>query len=203
MAIETSQEYKIRPARSSDAADIARLVAISSDGIAMIEWQQQAHKEQRDALDVAESIYQIPQGNYSYTSATMIESNSEIAGMLLAFAIPPAAPRNPENRPSSDDENVFAPYIYLEEPNSWNICGVAIYAQFRGQGLGTRLMALANEQAKEKGFSRLSLVVFEQNAASVRLYGRLGYEVVDRAPIVPHPMIHYVGDTLLMTRPVI
>ncbi len=203
MTIEVSQEYKIRPARSSDAADIARLVAISSDGIAMIEWQQQAHKEQRDALDVAESIYQTPQGNYSYTRATMMESNREIAGMLLAFAMPPAASRNPENRPGADDENVFAPYIYLEEPNSWYICGVAIYAQFRGQGLGTRLMALANEQAKEKGFSRLSLVVFEQNAASVRLYQRLGYEVVDRAPIVPHPMIHYVGDALLMTRPVI
>jgi ribosomal protein S18 acetylase RimI-like enzyme len=61
-------------------------------------------------------------------------------------------------------------------------------------------MALANEQAKEMGFSKLSLVAFEQNTGSVRLYERLGYRVVDSAPVVPHPMIHYSGDALLMTR---
>ncbi len=61
-------------------------------------------------------------------------------------------------------------------------------------------MALANEQAKENGFDKLSLVAFEQNQGSVRLYERLGYSVVDRAPVVPHPIIHYSGDALLMTR---
>ena len=203
MVIEISQEYKMRPARSNDARDIAKLIAISSDGIAMIEWQEQAQKEQADVLDVAERLYQIPQEDYSYSNATMTESNGEIAGMLLAFGMPPAAPRNSANRPGSDDENVFAPYIYLEEPNSWYVCGVAFYPQHRGRGLGTQLMELANEQAKEKGFSRLSLVALEQNTGAVRLYERLGYGVVDRAPIVPHPLIPYVGDALLMTRPVI
>ena len=192
----------MRQAGSDDARDIAKLIAISSDGIAMIEWQEQALTEQSDALDVAERLYQIPQQDYSYSNTTMTESPGEIAGMLLTFAMPSAPPRNPENRPGADNENVFAPYIYLEEPNSWYICGVAFYPQHRGKGLGTRLMELANEQAKEKGFSKLSLVALEQNTGAVRLYERLGYEVVDSAPIVPHPMIHYIGDALLMTRPV-
>lgn len=168
----------------------------------MIEWQEQARKEQRDALDIAELLYQNPEGGYSYSNATIAELNEEIAGMILAYPVPPAAPRNPANRPGADDENVFAAYIFLEEPNSFYICGVALHPQHRGRGLGTQLMNLANAQAKEKGFSKLSLIALEQNSAAVRLYERLGYTVIDRAPTVPHPLVPFVGDALLMTRSV-
>jgi len=195
-----SELYLFRPAQNSDARQIAELIAISSDGVAVIDWEQQAREENCTALDIGERIYQIPQQGYSYTSATIVEKNGQTAGMLLTFAMPDTSPRNSENRPNAHDSNVFAPYIYLEEPNSWYICGVAFYPQHRGQGLGTELMALANEQAKEMGFSKLSLVAFEQNTGSVRLYERLGYRVVDSAPVVPHPMIHYSGNALLMTR---
>ena len=167
-----------------------------------IEWHEEAVKEHCDPLSIGERTYQNPQGDYSYNNTTILEKNGEVAGMLLAFGMPEAAPRNPENRPFADDKNVFAPYIYLEEPNSWYICGVAIYPQHRGHGLGTRLMELANEQAKKYGFSILSLVVFEQNQGALNLYERLGYTVVDEAPVVPHPLIHYEGNALLMIRAV-
>jgi len=195
-----ASEYIIRPASIDDAREIAKLIAISSDGVATIEWHEQAVKEACDPLDIGERTYLNPQGDYSYSNATMVENNNQVAGMLLTFGMPDAISRNPENRPTANDENVFAPYIYLEEPNSWYICGVAFYPQHRGHGLGTRLTDLANEQAKENGFSSLSLVAFEQNKGAVRLYERLGYREVDRAPVVPHPLIHLDGDALLMTR---
>ena len=72
--------------------------------------------------------------------------------------------------------------------------------EFRGRGIGSRLMALAETQARERGYDRVSLVAFEENSGSVRLYERLGYAVVDRAPVVPHPLIHVRGDALLMVK---
>jgi len=197
-----AQEYLIRPARVTDARQIADLIAISSKGIATIEWQQQADEENCSPLDIGERIYQIPQQGYSYKSATIVEKNESIAGMLLTFPMPASSPRNPDNRPGADDDNIFAPYNYLEEPNSWFICGVAFYPEHRGQGLGTKLMNLAHRQAKANGSRQLSLIAFEENTGSVRLYQRLGYEVADRAPVVPHPIIKYGGDALLMTRTV-
>jgi len=197
-----SPEYTIRAATRDDAREIAKLIAISSDGVAEIEWYEQADIEHCDPLDIGERTYQDPQGDFSFSNATILEINGEVAGMLLAFGMPAAEPRNPENRPAAEDENVFAPYIYLEEPNSWYICGVALYPQHRGHGLGTRLMALANDQAKEGGFTTLSLVAFEQNGGAVSLYDKLGYTVVDQSPIVPHPLIHYEGNALLMIRSV-
>ena len=197
-----SHDYTIRAATQDDAREIAKLIAISSDGVAEIEWHEEANKEHCDPLDIGERTYQNPQGDYSFNNTAMFEINGEVAGMLLAFGMPEAEPRNPENRPAADDEDVFAPYIYLEEPNSWYICGVAFYPQHRGHGLGTKLMDLANEQAKEYGFSILSLVVFEQNKGALNLYDRLRYTIVDQAPVVPHPLIHYEGNALLMIRSV-
>ena len=102
-------EYKIRPASIDDAREIAKLIAISSDGVATIEWHEQAVKEACDPLDIGERTYQNPQGDYSYSNATMVENNNQVAGMLLTFGMPDAKPRNPQNRPSANDENVFAP----------------------------------------------------------------------------------------------
>ena len=197
-----SHEYTIRAATQDDAREIAKLIAISSDGVAEIEWHEEANKEHCDPLDIGERTYRNHQGDYSFNNTAMLEINGEVAGMLLAFGMPEAEPRNPENRPAADDENVFAPYIYLEEPNSWYICGVALHPQHRGHGLGTRLMALANDQAKEGRFKTLSLVVFEQNKGAASLYNKLGYTVLDQSPIVPHPLIPYEGNALLMTRSV-
>ena len=121
--------------------------------------------------------------------------------MLLAFGMPKGKARDPRLRPTSDDANVFAPYMYLEEPDSWYVCGVALYPEHRGQGLGTQLMLLADDQARQNGFEKVSLVAFAQNEGSIRLYQKLGYEIVDRAPIIPHPLIHYDGEALLMVLP--
>ena len=61
-------------------------------------------------------------------------------------------------------------------------------------------MALAEQQAKQRGFEKLSLIVFEQNEGAKRLYDRLGYHEVARESVVPHELIHYSGDALLMVK---
>lgn len=191
-------DYVIRSATAKDAADIARLIDISSDGVATIEWHQQAQRENCDPLDIGTRIYQNPEGNYSWKNCTVVERSNKIAGMLLTFAMPDNQTRDINKRPHINDTDVFAPYLYLEEPNSWYICGIAFYPEHRGQGLGSRLMQLANEQAKDNGFTTLSLVAFEQNKGSVHLYERLGFRITDHAPVIPHPLIRHTGEAVLM-----
>ena len=191
-------EYSFRPATAGDAREIASLIAISSDGVAVIEWAEAAAAEGVEPLDIGERTYRNPTGAYSWRNCTIVEKDGKIAGMLLAFGMPAADARDPQKRPKIDDTNVFAPYMYLEEPDSWYICGVALYPEHRGKGLGTRLMNVASAQARQNGFKTLSLVAFAQNEGSVRLYKRLGFKIVDYAPVIPHPLIHYNGKALLM-----
>jgi len=54
---------------------------------------------------------------------------------------------------------------------------LAINANFRNQGIGTKLMEAAFVALLEKGFSQVSLSVDQDNKA-VNLYRRLDFEVV-------------------------
>ena len=61
-------------------------------------------------------------------------------------------------------------------------------------------MAATTSDAQQLGFAELSLLSFEQNEGATALYLRLGFEIVARSPVVPHPLIHHTGDLLLMRR---
>jgi ribosomal protein S18 acetylase RimI-like enzyme len=48
----------------------------------------------------------------------------------------------------------------------------------------------------------VSLLVFKQNEGAVKLYERNSFRTINRAPVVPHELIHYTSEVLLMTTPV-
>ena len=88
----------------------------------------------------------------------------------------------------------------LEEDQSYYVCGMAVDEEHRGKGIGTGLLDEAEQTCRKLGFQKLSLIVFEQNVKARRLYERYGYAERRRHPVVPHPLIHYTGDALLMVK---
>jgi ribosomal protein S18 acetylase RimI-like enzyme len=192
-----------RPARVSDSRFIAEMIDVSSDGIALIELTSAAQAAgDRTALDVGAAEYASEEGDYSYRNCRVAKIADRRAGTLLSFPMHARDPADAASPPPFDGTDVFAPYKYLEAPDTWYICGVALLPEYRGRGIGTGLMQIARQQARNQGYGRLSLVVFEENEAAVNLYRRLGYVTVDRAPTVPHLLIRAGGDALLMVAPV-
>lgn len=53
---------------------------------------------------------------------------------------------------------------------------------WRGRGLGTRLMAVAEADLQARGFREVTLNVARDNQGALQLYQRLGYEVVRKVP---------------------
>jgi ribosomal protein S18 acetylase RimI-like enzyme len=196
--MNTTLETKIqfRPAEKSDCRTIASLYSISSDGVADYIWTKLAQPGE-DILVVGQRRYERENSLFSYQNCTLATEGDTIVGMLVAF--PMVVDKNAE----PEDDPVLAPYSKLEEDNSYYICGVAIFPQYRNHGIGTQLMALAEAQARSKGLNKLSLIVFEQNAGAKRLYDRLGYRAISREAIVPHPLIHYSGDAILMVKEIL
>ena len=191
-----------RPANVTDSRFIAEMIDISSDGVALLEWTEAAQAAgDRTVLDIGADMYGAGEGDYSYRNCMLAEVSGRRAGMLLSFPVHARDPAEVVQPPPFDGSDVFAPYKYLEAPETWYICGVAVLPDHRGHGIGTALMNIAGQQARDHGYDRLSLVVFGENATALRLYQHLGYQVIDRAPIVPHPLIRCSGDALLMVAP--
>ncbi|HRE32272.1 MAG TPA: GNAT family protein, partial [Candidatus Berkiella sp.] len=55
--------------------------------------------------------------------------------------------------------------------------GVGVLADYRGQGIGQALILAALQKAKEKGLSRIELMVFEKNFPAIKLYEKLGFVI--------------------------
>ena len=187
-----SREPYFRPARKNDCAAIAALHSIASDGVADYVWTQLAEPGE-DIVTVGRRRYEREDSAFSYRNCTVVEVESKVVGMLVAF---------PMHVDPTDEESdpVLAPYSKLEEDNTYYVCGVALFPEYRGRGIGTRLMALAEEHARHKGLSKISLIVFEENTGASQLYERAGYCEAKREPVYPHPLIHCTGDAILMVK---
>ena len=185
---------RLRPARKSECRTIARLYALSSDGVSEYVWSREAAPGEA-LLDVGRRRYERETSLFSYKNCTLATLDETVLGMMVAF---PVTARDAP--PAPDPDPVLAPYAKLEACPSYYVCGVAVFPEYRGRGIGERLMALAEERARALDFHQLSLVVFEKNTGAKRLYERLGYRERAREAIVPHPLIRCTGDAVLMVK---
>jgi len=71
---------------------------------------------------------------------------------------------------------LFAAWQYLD----LHVLKVATVEPFRRQGLGRRMMALAEQHAREMGGESVTLEVRESNVAAIAMYLTLGYTEVGR-----------------------
>ena len=90
---------------------------------------------------------------------------------VLAFA---KVPENPVERPVGLVNCIegFSTFACLPLVN---VHDVAVLPDYRGQGVGEQMLALAEIIAKERGACKMTLEVLQGNGSAVKLYRRIGY----------------------------
>ncbi|MCE3247819.1 MAG: acetyltransferase [Geminicoccaceae bacterium] len=192
-------DLPLRPARLEDCRRIAELFRISSDGIADYIWSTlQDDYPGQAPIEIGRQRYARENTAFSYQNCVVAERDGAVVALLHAFAIT----ASDGARAADDVDPVLRPYAELEAPGSLYISALAVMPEWRGQGLGSRLLDAARERARTLGCPALSLICFAENSGARRLYQRQGFTVVDRRAVVPHPMIHATCEALLMSAPV-
>lgn len=188
---------RLRPATRDDVRDLARLIDIAGEGFGTYLWSLAAGPGET-ALDVGMRRAQREDGGFSYRNATLAELDGKVAGLLLGY--PLADPYDAGDLGSLPP--TVRPLIELESraPGSWYVNALAAYPEFRGKGIGTALLALAEDLAAQTRAPDLSIIVADQNEGARRLYERTGYRAVERRAVVPFPGFAHTGDWVLMTK---
>lgn len=192
-------ELKLRTAALSDARDLAMLIDIAGEGLPSWMWRQSCGDGQ-EPLDFGRQRARREEGGFSYLNAVVAEVGGTVQGMLLGYPIVEAPEDSPDDVPAA-----FAPFIELEAQSvgTWYVNALAMFPGQRGQGIGTRLLADAEDRARAMGIERMSLQVFEQNTSACALYARLGYVETARSPVRAFPcQPYYTSDVLLLEKPV-
>jgi GNAT superfamily N-acetyltransferase len=187
-----------RSATLADACALAVLVDIAGEGAPNWLWHSLARPGQ-SALEVGRDRARREEGGFSYRHATLAEVGAEIAACLIAYPLD-----DPYDLTGLDDLPPLAqPLVRLEAqaPGSWYVNVLATFPEFRGQGIGARLLAIAEEKAREAGANAASIIVGSWNVSATALYARAGYiaRATERALLPPD--FPQSGDWILMTKP--
>jgi ribosomal protein S18 acetylase RimI-like enzyme len=188
---------RLRPATKEDARALAELIDIAGEGFGSHLWSLSAGPGETP-LDVGMRRAQREEGGFSYRHATLAETNGEVAALLLGY-------RLPDPYDAGDLAAVSAmvrPLVELESraPGSWYVNALAVFPEYRGNGLGTLLLGEAERIAKSTGAPALSIIVADQNEGAKRLYARTGYQTAARRAVVAFPGFAHGGDWLLMKK---
>jgi ribosomal protein S18 acetylase RimI-like enzyme len=192
-------EAIFRPARKADAAALAALIDIAGEGLPLFLWSQMKTPDQ-SVFEFGRARAAREQGNFSYRNATVVETDGEVAACLVDYAL-----GDPYEIGDLDElPEVVRPLVELEAkaPGSWYINVLAAFLEFRGQGIGTRLLALAEERGRQHKATSASMIVAGANAGALRLYARVGYQESARAPVVTYPGCAHDDDWVLLVKPI-
>jgi ribosomal protein S18 acetylase RimI-like enzyme len=192
-------EPTLRPARKSDASALAILVDIAGEGMPSYMWSRMAEPGQTP-FEVGRARAAREEGGFSYRNAQVLEVGGEVAATLIDYKL--ADPYDTGDL--SQLPEMVRPLVTLEAkaPGSWYVNVIATFPEFRGQGLGSRLLSLADERGRAQGARKASIIVASENQGAMRLYARTGYAEVARAPVVEFPGCAHGGDWVLMTKPI-
>jgi ribosomal protein S18 acetylase RimI-like enzyme len=195
MYVEEMLDPVFRAALPGDAYALAELAISSGDGMYEFLLDEMAPREMLAGL-MARSIKQ-GTGGLSWRNCFVAVHQGVVVGMINAF---PAVWLREEEQDvlPQDRVQVLEPIDQAQDWESFLINGVAVHAGQRRQGVGKRLIEWAVEQAKIRGFARVTASVWEDNVAGWSLFVKQGFGVQKRIEVVAHPELSHTGGSLLM-----
>lgn len=185
-----------RPARREDAPLLAELVNYAGEGLPLYLWGKLAGPGER-AWDVGRQRAAREEGSFSWRNAVIVEHEDAAAGCLIGYPIADEATPIPRDMPA-----MFVPMQELENlaPGTWYVNVLAVVPRHRGKGLGARLLALAEESARDLGLRGLSVAVSDANSGARRLYERCGYRLAAQREMVKEGWLNPGRHWLLLTK---
>lgn len=178
----------VHPAQPEDAKPAARLIHLALGRFGEYTF---GNGNPAKTLDVLERLFIAGSNRFSHKHAFMAEKGGSVAGLLLAHPAKIITRLDLlTGRPMlrilglGEALRLLVRFLPLAggreaERDEYYVSDLAVFPQFQGQGIGTRLLAFAEEQAARYGLGKCSLIVALQNDAARQLYLRLGYRIVE------------------------
>ena len=185
-----------RPARPEDADVLAQLVNFAGEGLPYYLWGKMASPGE-DAWSVGRQRALRDTGAFSFRNATIAEHDGAAAGALIGYEIGRKAEPIAEDTPA-----LFVPLQELENLalDTWYVNVLAVLPEFRGIGLGGKLLDLADKFGAAAGRAGMSVIVHDTNTGARRLYERHGYHEIARREIVKQDWRAEGKEWLLLTK---
>jgi len=200
-----TSSISIRPARPDDAPLAAAVFRLSMEGTTEFIFGCDGRQVEITLM----RLFSSDAGRFGYCCAHVAEMNRKPLGMLISF---PGADVTRLSLAAAPQlfrvfglrtfgvaaRSLLFANIHEADADEYLVSNLAVLPAAQKHGLGARLLAHADEQARARGLSKCALLVSTENAAAVNLYRKHGYKIVSthqpRKPIAGyHRMVKVVG----------
>ena len=186
-----------RPAKKSDCLPMAKMINLASGGV--VEFLFHDLMPDLTPVQIVAHNLENSQGSHTYLNAIVAEGDNRVVGMALSF---PSHYHEitPEMRQffPADRLKHLSDFYAARVEDSFFLDAICVEEKIRGNGIGSQLISLTKEKAKQSGFDTVSLVVFADNAAALSVYRRHKFDIVAPVELNSHERIPHEGGCLLM-----
>jgi ribosomal protein S18 acetylase RimI-like enzyme len=186
-----------RIGKPEDSLKIAEGIERASGGI--VEFLFHGLLGSYTPTEVMANSLQEKQGSDSYENAIVAEYQSNIIGVVYSY---PAKFHGITDNTRSffpTDRLAFLGEFYNSRvENSWFLDSIFVDEQFRGEGIGSNLIELTKQKAREQGYKQLSLMVMADNIVARRTYEKNNFRIVKHIDVQEHELIPHKGGIYLL-----
>ncbi|WP_342599660.1 GNAT family N-acetyltransferase [Psychrobacillus sp. FSL H8-0483] len=183
-------EVIIRNARKEDAQAAVPLIM---EAIGDISMQMTGETKEANIKKEFVQLFIRTDNRHSYLNTYIAEMEGKVAGVLVFYSAEQAVTLDANLEKYLSTKKGTSVHIDLETlPGEWYIDTVVVDPTYRGHGIGTKLLAYSEQLVKDIGGGKLSLNVEIEKEAAIRLYNRLGFDIVCPWTIIGEPFHHMV-----------
>ncbi|MDF2636500.1 MAG: GCN5-related N-acetyltransferase [Pelosinus sp.] len=190
-------EILYRTGKQEDSLSIAEGIDRASGGIVDFLFHDLVG-QYTPAQVMAKSIEE-RQGTDSYENAIVAEYQDNIIGVVYSYSAKFHGITDSTRSFFPGDRLAFLKDFYNSRvEDSWFLDSIYVDEEFRGAGIGSKLIQLTKQRAKDNGLTKLSLMVMADNAVARRTYERNGFGIVKHIDVQEHPLIPHKGGIYLL-----
>jgi len=191
------EEILITEAELSDCADIARLINESAEGA--VDYLFGNVSQDATSAEQIMSNLLTREVHYSYANTVVAKLAGEVVGMALSFPANGLIHNEPMRQYYSAAQFQYIQYFVDNKlKDSWHLDAICVDSEFRGGGMGRKLLDAVKQQAQYYKFPTLEVFVFASNTGAIRFYQCNGFVTYDEIETINHEFLGDKSPLILM-----
>ncbi|MCB1509043.1 MAG: GNAT family N-acetyltransferase [Hyphomicrobiaceae bacterium] len=191
--MQAERTIRLRRAEEGDALDIARLLDMSNGGVDVRLWKEEAGFD-GDPYAYGAELVRNPRAPVYFKNVLIAEVDGKVAAMLVVIRINDPYPEIDEaeipaySRPSHR--------LLSQVPGAVYLRNMAVFPDFRGLNLATRLIDQVTGTATKAGIARTAAIIWSSNAIMQGMYEKRGFRRAAEESASAASPIYPEGTTL-------
>ncbi|MBE3021483.1 GNAT family N-acetyltransferase [Campylobacter sp. 7477a] len=146
--------------------------------------------------EILVKFFQSEVNRVSYNNVYVFKISDEIVGAICVYFGGDLESLDAQILKNYSNKNSKFTLANECEEDEFYIDSIAVSKEFRGQGIATKLIEYVCKVAKERNFSKISLIVDEDKPKTLLFYESLGFKFNKKKMIYGHEYNHLIKEII-------